>query len=385
MAITNTPTQAAYTWDTEYTASVEDIANSDYLIDNHNDTMPTLRIMMANAKRMPFNPKEEWGYQFLTEIQDSYGMTKNQVYESKAIDPLTRQTWSPEKFYSSATINSFDKAHYANEKSTADLAKINMQAIRQALTWRMNYDLWSKWNELDNDTLEINLQTTLATAGHRNPPRTILKYNSPTNRMYSIPMLCRKHVTGHTIGNVSSALTEWQPYVQDNDSGNITRATTGNNIDMVTSDNAGTNTTFTLDILKSYLSVFMRGMPYEILVAMPTAHYNYLEDVLIAERQRSPADNYIDGELGIEASLKMRGFRATFYAEPMLDFLWPYSIFFFDPDCLFPVFDEAFAPEVIPYEKVSKTNQWITTATYNAQLVSPDRVALGAMHGYVAS
>lgn len=382
MAITSTPTQASFTWDTEYSASVEDIVNTDYLIDNHDDTMPTLRIMMAHAKRMPFNPKEQWGYQFVTEIQDSYGMAENQVFQYKAIDPVTRQTWSPEKWYSSAAINSFQKAHYANEKATADLAMINMDAIRKALTWRFNYELWSQWDELDEDTLEIDLHTVLAAAGHRNPPRTTLKYLSSTNRMYSIPMLCRKHVTGHTIGNVSSALTEWQPYVQDNDAGNITRATTGINIDMVTDDGAGTTTAFDYDTLVSYLSIFTRGMPYETLCAMPTEHYNYLESVLLSERQRTPADNYMDGELGIDATLRIRGYKVTFYVEPMLDFLWPYSLFFYDPTCLFPVFDEAFAPEVAPYEKISGTNQWGTTATYNAQLVSPNRVALGAMHGY---
>lgn len=384
MPLTVTPTRAEQSWTTEYASSIELV--SPMLIDNHKDVMPTARIMKMASKEKALPPNEEFGYNMITEMQDTYGMAKNQVFRTKSLDPVTRQTWTPEKWYSSAPMNDFDIEHYKNSgRSYTDLAEENLQAIRSAMTWRNNYDLFSRWDELDEDTLEVDLHTVLAAAGHRNPPRTTLRYNSPTERPYSIPMLIRKHVTGHTIGGVHSSNTEWQPLVWDSDDGDgsiVVRATTGINIDVVTNDHLTDPSAFSLELLQDYLSDFQKSGPYELYGATPSNHFIYLVNLLRTERRRTPQDDKMSADLGIDATLTLSEFKTTFYVEPMLDWFLPNSLFFFDTDCMFPAMDAPFNPRVVPWERIPGTNQYGTFSYYNGQNICPDRVGLGAMHGY---
>ena len=387
MPLTLQPSAAAHDWTTEYSADIEDL--SSMLIDNHKDVMPTARIMKSVTKEKALGPLEEFSYNFITDMQDSYGMNKDQVFAHKSLDPVSRQTWGVNKWYGSATMNEFDMEHYKNSaRSYVDLAAENLQAIRSALTWRNNYDLWSRWDELTDSVLTVDLHAVLLAAGHRNPPRTTLRYLGTEDRPYSIPMLIRKHVTGHTIGGVHSSNTEWRPLVWDSDGSDgsiVVRSASGINIDVVTNDHLTDPNSFSLELLTDFLSDFQKSGPYTLKCALPSNHYNYLSSLLVTERRRTPADDAMSGRLGIDASLTLPEFRCTFYVEPMLDWFLPNSLFFYDTDCLFPAMDAPFNPRVVAWEKIPGTTQYGTVAYYNGQNVSPDRVGLGAMHGYKVS
>jgi hypothetical protein len=380
--MTLAPTVSALTVNTEYAATVRDIAPD--IIDNHKDVMPTMKIMKEHAKEKSLTPDEKFSQNMIIDMVSSWGMGKSHVFEYSRLDPATQQTWGVHKWGASASINLFDKVHYGNSgKSMIDLAEENVLSIRNALTWRANYDLFSPWNDL-NTSLEINLYTVLAAKGFRNPPKTTLKYLSNTDRPYSIPMLIRKHVTGHTIGNIHSSNAEWQPFVQDADGYTPTRATTGINIDCVTNDAAATGSLveFSVDILEDYLSQFQKGGRYKVYCLLPRRHYNYLVGYFRNERRQTDEALRLRADLGIGSAITFDAFDCVFYTDPMNDVMYPYTLWFFDPECMFPVYDSAFAPYVIPWEKISGTTDEGTVAFYNGNNVSPDRVGLGAMHGY---
>jgi len=386
MPLTLQPTAAAADIKTEYAANIKDL--SPLLIDNHKTVMPLARLMKSIAKEKALGPDEKFHYNMMTgDLGNSYGMAKSQVFIYKDTDIATQQEWGVRKWYASEAINDFDEVHYGNSaRSTIDLAEEKLLLIREKLTWRFNYDLVSNWADL-NSGLTIALGTVLAAKGFRNPPTTTLEYLSNTDRMYSLPMLIRKHVTGHTIGNIHSSNTMWQPMVEDAAGYTPTRSTTGINIDCVTDDSAATGALqeFSVAALRDFLSRFQVGGGYRPYCLLPTTHYNYLEDYLINERQQTPEALKMGAELGIDSAVTFRSFKCTFFTDPMFDVFYPYSLWFFDPDCLFPVFDSAFNPKVVPWEHISGTNMDGTVAYYNGNMISPDRIGLGAMHGWKVS
>jgi hypothetical protein len=383
MPLTVVPTEAAQDVNTEYAANIKKL--SPLLIKNYKSVMPLARLMKENAREEALGPNEKFHFNMLTgDIGDSHGMGKSQVFIYEDFDFATQQEWAVHKWYASAAINDFDEDHYKNsQRSTIVIAEEKLLSIRERLTWRFNYDLVSPWNDL-NSGLTIALGTVLAAKGFRNPPTTTLEYLSNTDRPYSIPMLIRKHVTGHTIGNIHSSNRIWQPMVEDATGYTPTRATTGINIDCVTNDAAATGALqqFSVAVLEDFLSRFQSGGGYKLYCLLPTTHYNYLKSYLINERWQTPEALRLRAELGFSAAIGFEEYNCTFFSDPMFDAYYPYSLWFFDVNCMFPVFDANFAPKVVPWEKISSSNMSGTVAYYNANMVSPDRVGLGAMHGW---
>jgi hypothetical protein len=78
-------------------------------------------------------------------------------------------------------------------------------------------------------------------------------------------------------------------------------------------------------------------------------------------------------------------FDCVFYTDPLANLLYPYSLWIYDPQCIFPIMDAPFAPEVVPYEKISGTNQYGTTAVYNTNNINIDPIGIGAMHGWTVA
>lgn len=360
---------------------------SPMLIDNHKEVMPTLRIFKENQQEYGFPPDEKFSVNMVVDMQDSYGMSENAVFVYKSLDPITQQMWGLHKFNTSASINRFQQEHYKNgNRSLIDLAEENLIAMRKPLTWRRNWDLWSKWNDL-NTSLDLDLNTTLAALGHRNPPHTALHYLSNTDRPYSIPMLIRKAVTYSTIGNISSQNTEWRSMVEDATGYTPTRATTGINIDVVTSDSAATGALgeFSVDVLADYLSRFQTGGEYSLLCCLPFAHYNFLASFLVNQKQQTDEALRMRADLGIGSAITYDMFDCVFYTDPLANLQYPYSLWFYDPQVIFPIMDAPFAPEVVPYEKISGTNQYGTTAVYNTNNINIDPIGTGAMHGWTVA
>ena len=367
---------------TQYSATIRMM--SPMIVDNHKDTMPTFRIFKENQQEYDFPPDEKFNVNMVVDMQDSYGMSENAVFVYKTLDPITQQMWGLHKFNTSASINRFQQEHYKHgPRSLIDLSEENLISMRKTLTWRRQWDVWSKWNDL-NTSLDLDLYTTLGALGHRNPPHTKLHYLSNTDRPYSIPMLIRKHVTGHTIGNISSSNTEWRSMVEDAPSYTPTRATTGINVDVVTNDAAATGALgeFSVDVVADYLMRFQTGGGYSLLCCLPFAHYNLLASFLVSQKQQTDEALRMRADLGIDSAITYAEFDCVFYTDPLANLQYPYSLWFYDPQVIFPIMDAPFAPEVVPYEKISGTNQYGTTAVYNTNNICIDPIGTGAMHGW---
>lgn len=384
-----TPSQSAHNWTTAYAAEIKKV--SPMLYSPLKIMMPTLRILWANKK--PANEGQGWGprekayFNIEHAVYSPHKGNRNQVYTFDDLDPITQSEWSPVKWWNAAGTNEYEIADYGNSNmSLLNLAEQKMRAIHLGNTLYWNYAIWSNHEEtLTGDYLDI--ESVLSTAGQRIPFPVKFKDLSATSEMiYSIPMLCRKTTTGHTLGNIATGTTGatanlfWQPLVTVG--GSITQNSTSgaDNIDVCTDDNL-TTVPLTMDAINTHLRQMQVGNMYKIYAACPGTLYQFLVNTILAE-QRRMADEYLKADLGINMNITMEEYNCVFYYEPMLDYLWPGTIWFFDPECLFLCYDPVFDPKVRAWEEIPGTNMSGTVVSYRHQLVRPDAQGVSAMHAY---
>lgn len=382
--LTRVPSAQAHSWTTEYAASIDLV--SDILLQYTKLAMPTTRILLKYAKTYELGPDGKIQFNFLHDMYDVHAMKKNQVFSFEDIDLVSRMEWFTKQWWCAAGISDIDATRYSRtNRSLVDLASQKVEAIHAGLTWTFNYNIWSNWSETITNG-QIDIQSALSGSTFVRPPVKYKDMSGFNDRHYSIPMLIRTHITGHTIGNVSSDNEHWRSIITDVSGATVTRNTTSGDerADVVTNDHVVT-VQIDYDDVEEHLGKMQQGANYNLLAACPRGLYKVLKDYLLAERRRTVQDNTLDAELGISASLTWEEYNCTFYVEPMLDTLYPNSIWFFDPECLFLVFDPAFNPKVVPWQEIPGTNQSGTVVYYDGQLVCIDRRGTGAIHGATSS
>jgi hypothetical protein len=129
------------------------------------------------------------------------------------------------------------------------------------------------------------------------------------------------------------------------------------------------------------------GYSYILYAACPAAIYRQLTALLLAITRRDIGSNL--GELGIRAYIEWDAYNVVFYEEPMMTWLWPTSIFFYTTEDMFLLSENGFDPSagtgITSWEHIPGTTLWNTAMQHNVQLVTANRRALSAMHGYTAS
>ncbi len=378
----NIPTFDAGTWLTENAAAIELV--DDQLLDVQKQAMPTLKIMMQYAKEKEIGPDGVIGWNILHDMYDVWVMSNpNQRWVAEDLDPVTRMTWPVVDWVTSAFTNQQEMVRYGRQgRSRIDLIREKVQAMHRGMTWKMAFNLFSNWSEaIPGGALDIEA----ALAASPLPPSVQLKGITAADhseREYSIPMIIREHANGHTIGNIATTDNNfWQISVtngavptRNNTVGDVRR-------DVVTGQGAPLTELSPAEI-RTHLGKVQRGAWYNLYAACPADLYGVLEDYLLAERQRQQSEELHD--LGINAHFTYERYNTKFYIEPMMTDLWPNSIFFYDPEVMFYVFDPAFAPWIVPWERIPGGPQYATAMMFEGNLICIDRRGLSVMHGYNA-
>ena len=385
MALTTTPSRAAYDFNTKYSAAIEQV--SEQLIDVHEQASPTMRIMVEHAKTKSIGPDEKFGWNFLHSMYSVNAVNSYNIeFARPDLDPISRQEWLPKRWYASAGYNDIEMSRYKSPWSRIDIINEKVQALHAGLTWVFNYLLFSDWSE--SDVTSINLASELS-AGPTPPPTKFESLTSHGGRINSIPILCRKHVIGHTLGNVSSANDIWRAEVTDETT--PTRNSTAADIqcDVVTDDTGGGTVAITMKRIKDHLRKMQRGYQRRLYGCMSGELFGALEEYVEGYGQIDLLKETELMDLSINASLQLRSYNTVFYVDPMMDDLWPATIWYFDPECMYPVFNEDFNPMggtgIYPWERIPGTNQSSMAILFEGQLVSPDRRGIGAQHGLAES
>jgi len=381
------PTYDAGSWFTEHTAEIQMVMED--VLDIYDDASPTLQILMANSTNdADVGPEGNIYTKIMHDLYDVYISNSPVIkFDAPDIDPATMATWGIKRWYTSAGTNYEEMIRYGRRnRSRIDLVKEKVDLMRKGMACKMNYSLLSGWAETLTSN-EINLETELA--NNPVPPSMKIKgVSSNAQRIFSIPMATRAPVTGHTWGNVSTSNAFWKTSYSDGSGSTITRATTGNNIDVVTSVGSVFED-LTMDAIRTHLNKIQRGPGKELLCVMPSNLYDVLEDYLLSERRRTPSDGGkgVVADLGISASIRMDSRHCEFYTDPIMDDLWPNSMFYYSVDDLKLVFDPAFAPWVVNWERIPGGNEFACGMEYQGNLMIPDggsRRTLSGMHGWQA-
>jgi len=385
MALTTRPSRAAYEFFTKYAAAIEQV--SDQLIDVHKQASPTMKILLKHKQNKVIGTDEQFGWNFLHDMYKVRAVNgKNVEFSADDLDPVSRQTWYPRSWYVSAGTNDFEMSRYKSSFSRIDLIDEKVQAMHAGLTWVQNYLYFSNWSE--SDVTDIDLATELSSAPVP-PPTAFLNLTSHGGRQYSIPMIIRANITGHTIGGVSSANALWQPTVTDETTPTRNATAADEQCDVVTDDDGGGTVPITLKKIKDHLRPMQRGYQRRLYAICPGTLFAALEEYVEGYGQIDLLKDSELLDLSINASLTLKSYNTVFYVDPMMDDLWPASIFYFDPECMFQVFNEDFDPMIgsgiYPWERIPGTNQSATAEFFEGQLVCPDRRGVGAQHGLAES
>lgn len=385
-----TPTQAAHNWTTEYSAEVKRVSPS--LLRPLSDTMPTLRILLAHQKVSNdgegYGPRKRSYYNIEHAVYSPSRGAEKQVYTFPDLDPITQSEWTPQIWWNAAGTDIYELAAYGRGGSLYNLAEGKVNALHLGNTLWMNYAIFSNHNETISAGNELDIESVMSTAGRRIPYPITFKNISDTSQIInSIPSLIRKTTTGHTLGNIATGTTGatanlfWQPQVTVPTGAAITQNTTAghHNVDTCTDDDT-TTTTLTLDIISEHLAEVQSGHQYKLYAPCGWKLYNFLRNQILAE-QRRIADDYLKADLGINLSITMEEFNTVFYHEHMMDKLWPATIFFFDPECLFLEYDPDFNPKVVEWEHIQGTTMEGTVISFWHNLVRPEPQGVSAIHG----
>jgi hypothetical protein len=353
--------------------------------------MPTLRILLDHQK--PANEGNGYGplgksyYDLEHAVYSPSRGTEKQVYTFPDLDPITQSEWTPKIWWNGAGTDEFELAKYGRAGSLYNLAEKKVNALHLGNTLWMNYAIFSNHNETISGN-ELDIESVMSTAGRRIPyPIKFQSINDESQMIASIPTLIRKTTTGHKLGNIATGTTGaaanlfWQPKVTVPTGAAITQNSTAghNNADTCTDDHT-TTVPLTMDILTDHLAEAQAGYQYNLYAPCGWKIYNFLRNQILAE-QRRIADEYLKADLGINLSITMEEFNTVFYHDHMMDSLWPATIFFFDPECLFMEFDPLFNPKVKEWENIPGSNMEGTTVTYWHNLVRPDAQGVSAIHG----
>jgi len=390
MAIT-IPSEASHSWIQSYALALPLVAKNYFMDYTAKVLCPTQRIFLKNLQPVEFGPEDpagRWEYPFIYESGDGSVMKKNQTFTTRPKELASRGYYTAKRWYHAESIDEFDMTTYSRGTRSLDsLADQKMAALHRGSSNLMKWFLFSNWSESISADNKLDMETILANA--RIPPTT--KFHDITqhsDRIFSIPMVIRKHVTGHTFGNQSSANAYWKPTVTDAAALVATRntiawaANTNEQTDIVTSDHAVPALLKQLNKqdIETHVNIDA-GYDHEWYVITPSNLFDTLVSYLIGMTERTVDDSPLL-DLGIDAILRWPSKRITFYCDQMMDLLWPNTMFFYDPDCLFLIADSAYNPRLIPWEKIGFSNEWGTAVQYWMQLVCADRTGVSAMHGY---
>ena len=390
MALTTTPSRAAASWDTELSAAIPE-AKAPLLFFGQEAT-PTLKLLFDNKKTEPFGPDAKWRQNFAHDSYDVHAAPGENIrYDLEDIDPVSSLEYGTKIMYVAASTNKFEVNRYKNtSRSMFDLAKLKVGLMQLGLTHVMNWLLFSKWSDTTEPIIgnSINLNTVLSSK--RVLPNVYFKsITKHSDKINSIPMLSRKHVTGHTLGNVASDNNMWQPYNLDAPSATVTRDTTAwasgshEQTDMVTA--IANPEDLSYSDIEDFLMTLCVGSGHEYVAICPAKLYGVVYSYLKGMTQRSPRDEYML-DLGIGGPITDPQFDVTYYVDPQMTAMWPNSIFFIDYNHVFLVCEEGFAPDIDPWTQIPSTNVMGTMSTWSMNLATDDRAnGIAAMHGWQAA
>ena len=367
-------------WNTQNTLSRRLIFEQ--FLDPHKTASPTWKIMLANKQTVALGPDEEFHIPVVTHDYSPSIATKNDRFPTDDIDNITEQKWSIVRLKNGAGTNAVDMKHYANPTALMNHIDQKVNSIHKGTTQSLNYLQFSDWNETRVDD-RINIASELS--GLPVPPDELYlnDVTDITQLPYSLPMAARTNTTGHTFGNLSTANNYWVPEVTDGAGVTVNRSAAGDNIDMVTSI-AGALVALDLDDLGDHLAKMQTGQEYTFYAPVGRDIFAQLRNIILAMNIRQHDSPVAD--LGIRSTITWDEYNVTFYHEPMMDALWPSTIWFFDPDCWYLKVDEGFDPTggtgIWDWERIPGSIMYGTMIYLIFQFVCEDRRGVGAMHGF---
>lgn len=375
--LTTVPTFDAGSWLTQQAANIRYVMEG--VLDVNKLACPTFQLLWNNKRMVELGPEGKVSYNLLRDMYNPRIYYPNGSFVAADIELLTAMEFTTKAFYGAAGTEYREMVRYRRQnRSLFDLIARKTQAMHTGLTHYTNYEIFSNHQESVTAGY-VDIESALS-ASPLPPSLRLEDINNNSQRMMSLPLAARAHTLGHTYGNISSANAFWSS--PETNGYTVTKDSSGTYTQDVVTDASATPASLGITNLRTHLAKMQRGAGYRLYCACPSDLYGDIEDFLVSERQRDAASTQEFADLGIDAYFVWNSYNCVFYQDPMMTDLWPNSLFFWDPDSLFYVFDPALAPWIIDWERIQNTPKYSTAVVFDGNLICINRLGVGAMHGW---
>lgn len=360
--------------------------------------MPTLQIMMMFAGRgTQIGPKGKI-------FQDKFVRAGDAEYGTEIMDLptdtnnlTTEMEWDGKFLVTGNSISDRENIAYSREgTSKMDVAIQRVAASHEGVTRAFNISMWAGFTTAAGanggvpGVEVVGNQIRLDDFDPAFPGNVIRGANVRAQRWNSIPMSIRNYSATQTQSYIYGGITInsatdnqlFQSHVVEGTGSTITYNTTDTTVGGIPT-NVASPEVFSKPLLARLLRAIQVGSGYGLMVAMPSDIYDSAVDILFPQQQGTVAAPLTD--LSIDSMVTWKAYNAHLYADPILDNMWPNSIWAYDPMALRLVLDEAFMPYVYPWQRVGHTTTMGWAEVFYGNLINVNPRATGVIHGVTAA
>ena len=394
------PTYAAGTWD--HLNTIQNVLFMQDLAFPAKIAAPTYVIMTNNMTETTLNTDGTLVLPIdLSVNPTTYATGVNIIYDTEHDEETTRASYRPGLAYSGNAISEIQVTgggEFSDEATLIPELETRQRAANRGLSLHCAYEIWAKQGytlstgvaaEPTDSTINISniMQNVYLNARIKNRPASVV------NRFHSLPTICQAYNGSNTYAGISLENLWWRTKVYANGApGTITEISSDNYTLASTwcasapTDIPGLVTNpiylfsdWNMRNIDLWLDQLQQGGGFELYIAVPPTGYSamlaWVRDNMVASENEKMTD------MGIKQNFTHSSYNATFYSDPTMTYIYPNSLFAYDPEVTHYVAVEGFAPLVKGWQPVPGTSSIVTAKILRKQLCSTMPVSCGALHG----
>jgi hypothetical protein len=353
----------------------------DQIIDLSQIANPTLQLSWQFKEYAAVDTRGNFDIRFTWGASNNvhYWSGNDQQLTINPEDHFSRMTATPRLMYSATGFSAMEQARYAN--SIFDLPLHRTLGCNRAFTEVLNYEQFASQGST-NEVANVNSQDQMldldgiildnldglgwAQHGVKLGFSDIGGVTAVSSRVASLPTLIRPHIgSGHTIQGISTENNIWwrspvrtargtaggEPALPSNAyiDTTVTDVTRKN---IIQTDTDGSPVNPTLSDLRYVPNNMQTGSNFPILAVTSTPGLAYITQLLLNFTATNASDPLLDFGVTYMNHIKDSAFNVCYYADPIMDRLWPNSVMYYDIQQIPLVCVDGWGPRIQEWKEV---------------------------------
>jgi len=395
-------TYVAGTWD--HLTTIQNDLFMQAMADPAKIACTTFQIMYNNMKLFDLNVDGTYILPIDLSVNPMiYGQGVHIVYDTQHDESTTRASYRPGLAYTSNAMSELQVTGGGEFNENATLVSevtTRQKAMNKGISLGMAYEIFAKQGyttaggvaaePAGSTTISISdiMQNIMIKAEIKNTPTTVI------SRFQSIPTIFQVNTGSNSYAGIPLENRWWRVknfYISG--SNEITEITSAADIARfcinAPTDNPGLVTdplgglglgiAWSMRAFDLVFDELQEGGGYELYAGLPPNGYSAILDW---QRDNSNVQqNELMTEMGVTKNFRSASYNVTFYSDPTMRYVYPNSMFVYDPETLFYAGVREQCPLIKGWDKVPQTSSIVTAKIMRMQLLTTNPVSCGALHG----